>query len=72
MPLPFAVNSISRSMGLPDLYPLVLAPPVIVKLSLIHGRVREGGERHSEDAGRSALRAVIAGLKRAIGSPEPI
>ena len=33
LPLTFAVNSINRSMGLPDLYPFVLAPAVIVKLT---------------------------------------
>jgi hypothetical protein len=71
LPLTFAVNSINRSMGLPDLYPFVLAPPVIVKLSFIHGRIRAAGGRRSEESGRGALRAVIAGLKRAVGAPEP-
>ena len=32
LPLTFAVNSINRSMGLPDLYPFVLAPSVIADL----------------------------------------
>ena len=27
-------------MGLPDLYPFVLAPPVIVKLSFVHDCIR--------------------------------
>ena len=36
LPLTFAVNSINRSMGLSDLYPFVLAPPVIVKLAFVH------------------------------------
>src|SRR5207237_4917882 len=31
LPLTFAVNSINRSMGVPDLYPFVLAPAAIVK-----------------------------------------
>lgn len=35
-PLTFAVNSINRSMGLPDLYPFVLAPAVIEKLAFVH------------------------------------
>jgi len=35
-PLTFAVNSLNRSMGLPDLYPFVLAPPAIRKLEFIH------------------------------------
>lgn len=37
LPLTFAVNSLNRSMGLPDLYPFVLAPAVIGKLGFIHG-----------------------------------
>jgi hypothetical protein len=34
--LSIAVNEINRSMGLPDLYPFVLAPAVITKLTFIH------------------------------------
>jgi hypothetical protein len=69
LPLTFAVNSINRSMGIADLYPFVLAPPAIVKLSFIHARIHAAGGRRSEDTGRGALRAVIAGLRRAVGSP---
>jgi hypothetical protein len=71
LPLTFAVNSINRSMGIADLYPFVLAPPVIVKLSFIHDRIHASQSRQAGDDGRGALRAVIAGLKRAVGSPEP-
>ena len=39
LPLTFAVNSINRSMGQPDLYPFVLPPPVIWKLTFVHNRV---------------------------------
>jgi hypothetical protein len=39
LPLTFAVNSINRSMGQPDLYPFVLAPAVIRKLGFIHARI---------------------------------
>jgi hypothetical protein len=70
LPLTFAVNSINRSMGLPDLYPFVLAPPAIVKLSFIHHRIRVAGGRQSLDQEPGALRAVLAGLKRTIGSPD--
>ncbi len=41
LPLSFAVNSLNRSMGLPDLYPFVLSPPVIEKLGYIHRLVRQ-------------------------------
>jgi len=44
LPLTFAVNSLNRSMGQPDLYPFVLGPKVIAKLGfihdLVHGQVR--------------------------------
>jgi len=65
LPLTFAVNSIDRSMGVADLYPFVLSPAVMVKLAFIHGCVHPGGE-----AGEAAaLRAVAAGLRRAVGTP---
>ena len=71
LPLTFAVNSINRSMGIADLYPFVLAPAVIIKLSFIHDHIRAAGGRPTTDQARGALRAVIAGLKRAVGAPEP-
>lgn len=36
LPLIFAVNSINRSMGIDDLYPFVISPPVIDKLKAVH------------------------------------
>ncbi len=36
VPLSFAVNSINRAMGLSDVYPFVISPPVIDKLVFIH------------------------------------
>lgn len=36
LPLIFAVNSLNRSMGQPDLYPFILPPLVIRKLRFIH------------------------------------
>jgi hypothetical protein len=39
LPLTFAVNSLNRSMGQPDLYPFVLSPTVIGKLGYIHDLV---------------------------------
>ncbi len=41
LPLTYAVNSLNRSMGQPDLYPFVLAPPVLAKLGFVHQAVRE-------------------------------
>ena len=39
LPLTYAVNSLNRSMGQPDLYPFVLAPMVIGKLRFVHGLI---------------------------------
>ena len=36
VPLSFAVNSINRAMGVPDVYPFVIAPSVVKKLKFIH------------------------------------
>jgi hypothetical protein len=41
LPLVFAVNSLNRSMGQPDLYPFVLTPGVVRKLGFIHGLVHD-------------------------------
>jgi hypothetical protein len=43
LPLTFAVNSINRSMGQPDLYPFVLSPPVISKLAFLHELIHVQG-----------------------------
>jgi len=36
VPLSFAVNSINRAMGVPDVYPFVIAPAVVKKMKFIH------------------------------------
>lgn len=72
LPLTFAVNSINRSMGQPDLYPFVLGPKAIVKLSFVHECIHAyAGHAGEDEEGGGVLRAVIAGLKRAVGSPKP-
>ena len=38
-PFVFAMNGVNRAMGNRDLYPFVLAPPVIGKLGFIHDLV---------------------------------
>lgn len=40
LPITFAVNSLNRSMGQPDLYPFVLPPAVIEKLRFVHQLVQ--------------------------------
>jgi hypothetical protein len=36
VPLSFAVNSMNRSMGVPDVYPFVISPKVVEKMKFIH------------------------------------
>ncbi|HEX4368869.1 MAG TPA: putative zinc-binding metallopeptidase [Rhodopila sp.] len=48
LPLTFAMNSLNRAMGNPDLYPFVLSPAVVAKLGFVHEVVR----RHAGDAMR--------------------
>jgi len=43
IPLTLAVNSLNRSMGQPDLYPFVIAPAVIGKLTFIHDLILNRG-----------------------------
>ena len=70
LPLTFAVNSINRSMGQPDLYPFAVPPSVILKLTFIHARIHAGGSHRPQDSSNAALRAIVAGLKRPVGSPQ--
>jgi hypothetical protein len=56
------VNSMNRSMGLPDLYPFVLSPPVIAKLAFVDARIHAQAGRQSKS--NSGIRAMIAGLRR--------
>jgi hypothetical protein len=53
LPLAFAVNSLNRSMGQRDLYPFVLSPPAVAKLSYIHALVHPAS-RAALLQGRSA------------------
>ncbi|MCC7271461.1 MAG: putative zinc-binding peptidase [Alphaproteobacteria bacterium] len=53
LPLTFAVNSLNRSMGQPDLYPFVLSPTAIAKLGFVD-RVVHG------TAGRASAVAAAA------------
>ncbi|HEV2567014.1 MAG TPA: putative zinc-binding peptidase [Microvirga sp.] len=71
LPLTFAVNSLNRSMGQPDLYPFVLAPAVIAKLAFIHERIHAwSGRRQAEGDSHHVLKAVIGGLNSRIGAPQ--
>lgn len=43
LPLTVALNEVNRSMGRPDLYPFVLPPPVVEKLTFVHDLVTAAG-----------------------------
>jgi hypothetical protein len=45
LPLSYALNAISRSMGEDDLYPFVLPPAVLDKLAFVHRLVRRAATR---------------------------
>ena len=45
-PLTNALNSLNRSMGLPDLYPFVLSGPAIAKLRFVH-EIVENASKHA-------------------------
>lgn len=47
IPLSFAVNSLNRSMGLPDVYPFVITSTVIEKMTFIH-KLMVSNHRDSE------------------------
>jgi hypothetical protein len=41
LPLTYAVNSLTRSMGEQDFYPFVLTPPVLEKLAFVHTMIQQ-------------------------------
>ena len=55
LPLTYALNAVNRSMGRDDLYPFVLAPVVIDKLTYVHGRIQDGAGRHPVTAPPATL-----------------
>ena len=70
LPLTFAVNSLNRSMGQPDLYPFVLSPTVIGKLAFIHERVYEAtGRSAGAETHETMLAAIAAGLRSPVAAP---
>jgi hypothetical protein len=71
LPVTFAVNSLNRSMGQPDLYPFVLSPPAIIKLAFVHDLIRSArtGVPGRRAAGQD-LKAVAAALKARVGAPD--
>jgi hypothetical protein len=54
--LTFAVNSINRSMGLRDLYPFVLGPLAVEKLTFVQNQIRAVSKPAVKSGGDSRLR----------------
>jgi hypothetical protein len=52
LPLTFAVNSLNRSMGHPDLYPFIVSAPVVEKLQFIHDIVQASRVNADRQAAR--------------------
>jgi hypothetical protein len=72
LPLTYAINSLSHSMGQPALYPFKLTPTVIAKLAFVHERIyasRFGTLPDPGEAGAEMLRAVILGLRQKVAAP---
>lgn len=59
-PLTFALNSLNRGMGLPDLYPFVLSPAAVEKLRFVH-EVVEAAELESEK--RAAIAPALTATR---------
>jgi hypothetical protein len=55
-PLTYALNSLNRSLGMPDGYPFALAAPVLDKLRFVHRVIADAGDRGS--ASRDSSRAA--------------
>ena len=60
-PLTYALNSINRGAGLPDLYPFVLSPPALEKLRFVHDIVcrRESRGQNTSSANEGMLQEVV-------------
>jgi hypothetical protein len=65
--LTFAVNSVNRSMGLHDLYPFVLGPLAVAKLTFVQERIRAVTSRKPETRG-SREPGIKRGLLRRLRS----
>ena len=59
-PLTNALNSLNRSMGLPDLYPFVLSQPAIAKLRFVHEIVEKASEHGRSRANGDDVVAKLA------------
>jgi hypothetical protein len=68
LPLTYALNALNRSMGNGDLYPFVLSPGVIRKLTWVHHRVTPKEIAHNKELASSAA-AKGAAASNGAGGP---
>jgi hypothetical protein len=70
LPLTYAFNAANRSMGKEDLYPFVLAKPVIDKLAFVHELVRDTAQERRVVAAAQGLRCSRIVPAREAEEPE--
>jgi len=57
--LTYVLNSLNRSIGMPDSYPFTLSTPVLEKLRFVHAVVREaGGEPDARRSGHTGISGI--------------
>ena len=59
LPLTFAVNSLNRSMGQPDLYPFVLSPAVVSKVGFVHERIHASSSHRAREEDHAPIPASL-------------
>lgn len=71
LPITFAVNSLNRSMGQPDLYPFVISAPAVAKLQYVHDLIRGNLKKPAEEepsqkksfTGKSAFQSLAQSVR---------
>lgn len=60
LPITFAVNSLNRSMGQPDLYPFVISEPAKAKLQYMHDLIRGTLAKRVDEQNRATVPSTSA------------
>ena len=79
LPVTFAVNSLNRSMGQPDLYPFVISPKTVQKLQYVHdlirGNLQSGNALAGEPIARASARrhklSMLSAVRSLFGVNDP-
>ena len=66
VPLASALNSLNRTMGQQDIYPFIVSPPVVEKLSAIHDLVQGNKLPEKMPADAKTARREVGGLDAAM------